>query len=109
MTRSKAPKIPCPMSGKRGSAWGGYDQCEYCGKMVFIADRDSRYAKHDLPAELASVLSPSGKFFPIDNVAPDRYCDGRHRFGCHSDGQPCADAQVPHKNNHVIDLRHQNT
>lgn len=55
--RDKAPKILCPMSGKIGSAWGGYDQCEHCGKMVFIADRDSRIAKHYLPAATARAVA----------------------------------------------------
>jgi hypothetical protein len=57
--KGKAPKVRCPMSGKIGSGWGGYDQCEHCGKMVFIADRDSRVAKHWLPASMAR--SATGK------------------------------------------------
>lgn len=55
--RTRAPKVVCPMSGQCSGSFGGYDQCEHCGRMVFIADRDGRIAKHYLPAAMARTAT----------------------------------------------------
>lgn len=40
-------KQPCIASGRRANSFGGgKDQCPVCGRLVYIAARDGRVAKH---------------------------------------------------------------
>lgn len=64
----RAPKIRCPMSGRQTTRMsGGHDQCEHCGKLVFIGERTYRTAIHTLPASMARAVA-AGR---LQNETPD--------------------------------------